>query len=360
MKLDDTLYRKIEEDIGFSNMDGVEKLLQMPRRDRGKSMGKIDTHTKGSIYQADLLRLPQDNGYNYALVVVDTYDRSIDAEPMKTTKSSEAVKAIKKIFSREYLKEPILMIQTDNGSEFKKDFYNYVKNDLKVILKYGKPYRSRQQALVERMNYVISKSIGRIQLAIEMNTNEISTEWVNFLPMIIKTLNENILRPNPRAEKTLPPQCRKNKGDCILLNEGQKVRIILEKPINTITEKREADSRWRITDTRWSNNIYTIEQIILRSGQPPFYRVNGINNAVYTRRQLQPVSDDEKPILPTTQIKYEIEKFLQRKKINNLIHYKIKWKNYPISQASWEARKNILQDIGKDNLKILEEEFFKA
>lgn len=357
MKFNNDLFNKIEQEAGIKNMKSVERSLQVPRRDRGKSNATIDTHVKGSVYQADLLRLPEDKGFKYALVVVDTYDRSVDAEPMKSTKAVDTIRAIKKIFKRPYLKEPILMLQTDNGAEFKGDFKRYVEVELKVIHKYGKPYRSRQQAMAERMNHTISTAIGRYQLAMEMNSEQSSKEWIEYLPKIIKVLNENIVRPNPKALKNEGPTCRENKGDCELLSEGDKVKIILDKPIDITTGKRHADSNWRVTDARWSKKNHTIEQVILRSNQPPLYRVDGLKNTVYTRSQLQIVNENEsKPIIPKEET-YEVERILEKKKINNLIHYKIKWKNFPISKATYEPRKKLLKDLGKETLKELEDEF---
>jgi transposase InsO family protein len=348
------IFDKIEEQADIKNMNAITQLMKPPIKEKGLSVPHIDVHKKGSVYQADLLRLPNDNGYKYSLVVVDTYDRSMDAEPMKSTTSLEAVKAMKAIFKRKYLNPPILMIQTDNGSEFKKDFNNYVEKELKVIHKYGMPYRSRQQAMVESMNGIISKAIARYQNAIEITTGKRSTEWTDYLPKIVKVLNQEIVRPNPRENINNGPVC--NKSDCILLKEGTKVRIPYEKPVDNINEKRQADSRWRVVDIRWRKKIYTISQVILRSNQPPMYLLEGIKNTAFTRSNLQVVDENEKmPEIPMVE-KYEVEKFLSKEKKNNLVYFKVKWKNYPISQATLEKRTTLIKDLGKQNFTKLENE----
>ena len=38
---------------------------------------------------------------------------------------------------------------------------------------------------------------------------------------------------------------------------------------------------------------------------------------------------------------YNIEKILDRRRINNKFEYKIKWEGYPISQCTWEPMKNL-------------------
>lgn len=354
MKMNNELFEKIENEAGLKNMDTIAKRMKAPRRDRGNSSATTDTHSKGSVYQADLLRLPDDKGYKYALVVVDTFDRSMDAEPMKTTSSREAVKAIKKIFSRTYLNPPILMISTDNGSEFKKDFNNYIKNDLKIIHKYGKPHRSRQQSIVERFNYVLSKAISRYQNAIEATTGETSTSWIDYIPKVVEVLNENLVRENPLKNINKGPVCNKKKGDCELVSKGTKVRIPYEKPVD-INEKRHADSSWRVGDMRWTKKVYEITRVILRSNQPPLYIVDNQKNTAYTRSQLLIVDDNEpKPIIPQGEKTYQIEKLIGKKKINGLIHFKVKWKNYPISEASWIKRTELIKDLGLDAFKKLE------
>ena len=50
---------------------------------------------------------------------------------------------------------------------------------------------------------------------------------------------------------------------------------------------------------------------------------------------------------------YNIEKILDRRRINNKFEYKIKWEGYPISQCTWEPMKNL------ENAKPLVEEYDK-
>ena len=38
---------------------------------------------------------------------------------------------------------------------------------------------------------------------------------------------------------------------------------------------------------------------------------------------------------------YNIEKILDRRKINGKFEYKIKWEGYPMSQSTWEPMKNL-------------------
>jgi hypothetical protein len=44
---------------------------------------------------------------------------------------------------------------------------------------------------------------------------------------------------------------------------------------------------------------------------------------------------------------YRVEKILKRKKIGNILHYYVKWTNYPASENSWIPAKNLFNLQGK-------------
>ena len=51
----------------------------------------------------DTLYLPNDKGFQYALVLVDQGSRKLDVEPMKNRASKYIVNALKKIYARKIL-----------------------------------------------------------------------------------------------------------------------------------------------------------------------------------------------------------------------------------------------------------------
>ena len=66
-------------------------------------------------HQADLLFLPEDKGYKYALVVVDIATGKTDIEPLKTKQSKEVLDAMKRIYKRKYLTlQPFLYLIRDD------------------------------------------------------------------------------------------------------------------------------------------------------------------------------------------------------------------------------------------------------
>lgn len=251
---------------------------------------------KNQVHQIDILYLPHDNGYKYALVVVDLYSGLTEAEKLKSRTSTEVIKALTKIYSRDFLDIP-MKLEADQGSEFKLDFNGYVKNN-KIVLKRGKTNRHRQQSVVERRNRMIAEKIFRRQTEQELLTGEPSTQWTEDLPIYIKIINKNLKKTkcNPLDTKW-EPRCE---GDaCNLLNEDTKVRAKLEYPIDPATGKRlmENGGRFRATDIRWNPEIRTIEKIVLNPNQPPMYILNDNGHDAeigYTKNQLQVVPINEK------------------------------------------------------------------
>ena len=84
------------------------------------------------------------------------------------------------------------------------------------------------------------------------------------------------------------------------------------------------------------------------------YIVDNDNTTAFTKKQLQPVNDnDTMPnhtvILPIKKINnqdaYEVETILDKKKIKNKIHYLVKWKGYTATHNSWEPRTILMEDV---------------
>ena len=92
-----------------------KKVKKPPRADQAH----IQVEDPGMIYQADLLYLPNDDGYKYLLVVVDINNNAMDAEPLKKRAAVDIKNAFTTIFKRKYIKVPKFSLQTDDGSEFK-------------------------------------------------------------------------------------------------------------------------------------------------------------------------------------------------------------------------------------------------
>lgn len=286
-----TAMERFREKAGLDK-DNLAKILQaVPPVDRDKPHSIA---ARNAVHQADLIYLPDDDGYKYALVVVDVGSRLTDAEALNDRSEKAVTDALKRIYSRGILEPPTVMMQTDNGSEFKKGFNTYIEQDLGVKHRFGKPGRSRQQAYAESHNFLIGKMVAEIQANEELITGQTNREWVESLPLIVEAMNEHLIRPLPmeRAEEEEDPVCKGK--SCDLIPEGTKVRTILDKPKGATGERLHGG--FRAGDIRWETEIRTVVQQILKPGQPPLYLVSDRPNVGYTRAQLLVVGQEKKQL----------------------------------------------------------------
>ena len=87
--------------------DMLDNLLRRPKKDKGLNKPKMTNITEfNAIHQADLLFMPMDHGYKYALVVVDMATGLTEAEPIKVKTAVAVRKAFEKIYSRGVLDVP--------------------------------------------------------------------------------------------------------------------------------------------------------------------------------------------------------------------------------------------------------------
>lgn len=125
----------------------INDILTKPiKKDKNKTkISDAVTLIEDYNLMADLLFLPTtEEKYKYLLVIVDLATHEFDIEPLKTKNSKEVLDAMKKIFSRKYIKKPKATIRTDNGAEFKGDVDKYLKSETYFI---------QYQCLIDINNY---------------------------------------------------------------------------------------------------------------------------------------------------------------------------------------------------------------
>jgi hypothetical protein len=77
----------------------VDNLTEIPQKEKGVNMPITDVFADNNTHQIDLLFLPEDNGYNYALVCVDLASKYIGAKELKGKTPAETLKALQYICS---------------------------------------------------------------------------------------------------------------------------------------------------------------------------------------------------------------------------------------------------------------------
>lgn len=281
-KSDFGLYRKRN-----SKHDLVADLMKIPKKDSKINMPTRDPRfiENGYVHQADLLYLPNDNSYRYCLVVVDIGSGICDAEPLKTKKQSEVLKAFQAIYARDNLDIPKAILQIDNGTEFNGVVAKYFSEN-NVMIRRGQPGRHRQQANVESYNATIARAIFYSLHEKELKTKKPETEWTENLPEIIKIINRHVKKTRiALKKKPISMDARCEGVSCRLLEKGTKVRRQLDEPIDPGSNVK-LTGKFRKTDTRWENEVRTITGVHLHPNQPPLYQLSGLKKVLYTRNQL--------------------------------------------------------------------------
>ena len=346
--------------------DYLKLLYQVPQPDKGLNRPKFQPLEPNITQQADLLFLPNDKGYKYALVVVDVGSDMSDAEPLKTKEQTEILQAFKTIYERGKIKLP-KRLETDAGREFLGKVKQWFL-DNKVGFRPAQAGRHRQQAKVERFNQIIGKALFQRMSAQELLTEKTSRAWVQDLPLLINALNKK----KKKQMEDNPPPIQNNlsrcQGDaCKVLPIGSKVRIALDAPVNVAKNSNTAKptGKFRSTDIRWSRDVREVKEILLKPNQPPMYLVNKFEDpsetlfVPYTKNQLQLVKEGEKmpdksiireevvpevrkrkdevvaevpeqvePAEPEAEPEEgEIEKITRKRKINGKVYYKVHFKN---------------------------------
>jgi len=321
----------------------VHQLLKKPQKDKGKEVPHMENIEPMAVCQCDLLYLPDDKGFKYALVMVDVGSGLTDAEPVKERDAESVLKAYKKITAREPLKDaPKYILQCDSGVEFKGAFATYVKSK-GITIRVGEVGRSRQQAIAESRNKTIAQALFHRQVSQELLTEQPSTEWISHLKTVIKVINK-FQNEKPEKKKTNEPYIPKK---TVLLAIGDSVRVQLEEPVDTAGRKLHGG--FRATDIRWSRKLSKVTNIIIDNDEPVMYQIDDKPTS-YTYNQLQFVNPEKLNEPPSSVIEgtpstYVVKAIKGKRTHNRKIQYLIAWKGYPKPEDfTYENRADLIKN----------------
>lgn len=316
----------------------LNQLYKKPVPESGIYMPITQVFEKDIYYQADTLYMPEDKHFKFLLVCCDLYDGTIDAEPMKEVNNNEALRGFKAIFKRKYLKFP-KFITFDRGNEFKNDEIVKYFNSNGTNVKFALTGRSRQLANVERANQKIATILFKRMASQELITGEPDSHWVDDLHPLIEVLNKHKKLP---LEKEIFDEPIVDQYTGKLLSIGQKVRILLDYPINNTNHAR-LNGKFRSSDIRWSPQVYEITDVLSKPGFPPGYLTSKDDDVFRTKNQLSVVKRNEKE--PESKYIrgepefYIISEILDKKVENKKTFYLCRYKGYSREEATWEPAK---------------------
>jgi hypothetical protein len=247
----------------------VKQIFKKPHRNARKLFNHFNISVPNEMHQVDLLYLPNDDGYKYALCLVDCASRYKAARALESKLAVDIIQALENIYDKDvHLKLP-KKLNCDRGAEFDNVKVKAwcKKNGIELVL--NEP--SFHLAFVERFNKSLAEAIFEKQTLAELKTGKQNKDWIRVLPDIVKKLNATKTRmikmkPIDAIQMDDVPQPEDKfveKDTKMFYKEGTQVRRLLNKDevLNTVDGTIKAQKK-RVTDPIWSIQDYTVVEII--------------------------------------------------------------------------------------------------
>jgi len=328
----------------------VNELYKRPRKLLKGDYAKYSYIKPDYEIEIDLLTLPDDKGYKYALVVADVGSRKVDAEPLKNKEAKTVLEGLMTIFNRGHVKKPKKQIDFDRGTEFKGVFKKFMK-DNNLIAKKSVANKKHHNPLAEAINGVIGEFLFKRMAREEVQNKKTNKSWVKYLNVIVNKLNKTAFIRRVAPPKNENPKTVDNKDVRLAFEIGDVVRIKKEVP-TTIVDERQLFGKIRRTDPKWSSNTYKVVNVLMYPQQPVRYQIDDGKDTIYYEKELQKsnyqgIDDPNNP-----KNMYVVEKLIDKRKEGRIIQFLVKWKGY--KQATWEPRARLIEDGFKEEIKEFE------
>lgn len=293
---------------------------------------------KRKVIQSDLIFMKDppgmnrtNQGYQYILIVQDTFSRKVWGRALKTKRSQEVKKALAEILRemRPFHKDARFVI--DRGTEYlNNDILNLLEAEGLKITHPSDGHASH----VERANLSLQRLLYQ-----KMEEQGGKRIWLNHLPNSLKIMNERyhrIIRMSPEQaerpnnklrvntamslyrDKAMKKEIRKGKKIPPRFSVGDQVRIKKEKKIFARGYKptfTDEIFKVKVVLSHLPITMYTLEDF---DGQ------NEIKGNFYPE-ELSLVKGDV----------YKIEKIIRRERRNGIQMALVKWEGFPARYNSW-------------------------
>jgi len=288
---------------------------------------------KGFNYMSDILMLPTtQEGYKYLLVMVDLATDEFDIEPMKNKDPETVLKASKVMFKRPFIDEPKATIRTDGGGEFKGAFEKWMYNE-NILHNVSMAGRHTQMSNVESLNYQLGRIFNGYMNMKEEQLGRVYREWTDVIKIVRTDLNKyrNKTQYDRFTHIYDVPEIKKPKYKL-----GDIVYRRLDIPKSALYHNQNTPN-FRAGDYRWDKVPRKIVNIFYYSGKVPIrYALDGFPYVSFQESELMPSN--------ATEEKYVVKALIDKKRENNVTYYKVWWKGYKKSEATWESKAKLIED----------------
>ena len=343
MKFEDIL-----KDLKVS--DEVAMLTKQPKKAKKWTKVKDNIPLKADLnFCADLLFMPEDkNGYQYLFVIVDLATGEFDMEPLKNKTANDVKNALEAINARKYIKvsKQSASVSTDDGSEFKGIFHKWLKEN-NVYHKISLAGRHQQTASVESLNKQLGYLFNSYMNQVEKDTGQQYKNWTD----VVETIREQLNKMRKRPEESLLKVYKMADIGNIKpkFKVGDVVYYKSEVPLNALGEKQPTANS-RMGDFHYNVSKRKIVKVLVYNGDVPYrYMLDGIKRASFTDNELILANGE-------TESTWLVEDLINKRTENGKVQYLVKWKGYPVDEATWENVENLIADGFTDYIERYEEE----
>ena len=390
----DKIYELIKHNFWFPGLEPFIRkyvsscdICQRNKARRHKPYGELNSlevpYTPWSHISMDfIVDLPNVNGYTIIWVVVDRFSKMAHFIPLKSTQTSELVKAFIQYIWK-YHGLPVNIV-SDRDPTFTSRFWMALMRALEVDLSLSTAYHLRSDGQTERLNQILEQYLrcfsnylqdnwlellhfaefaynnaehsvtkmspfyactGQHPRALLIGNEEIKTpsaaEWVKDMEEIQEELRKNLLVAQQRAAKSFNkkviPGPDFKVGDLVLLNA------------NNIKTKRQSKKL---------DNLFRGPCEIIKSIGPNAYKLKlpeqlqGKMHDVFHISLLEPYIENSIPERETPPPPpvgddldfYEVEAVLDSRVKHRKVEYLVHWKGYGPDNRTWEPFDNLIVD----------------
>lgn len=299
-----------------------------------------------SLYEMDMIDMGEDadDENRYILTIVDVFSRFAYALACPDKSEETILKKFKQILKKI---PKITRLQSDNGAEFvNKNFKTFLqtKNIQQILTVPGKP---QSNGIIERFNGTLKSLIQKdITATLDKNWSE---KLQTYIDNYNNTYHETI-KMSPMEAQLDTDNAFKNVEEKALKYTGRKyMDIKVNDKVRVKIFKGKLDKHSKIN---WSHQIFEVEKVI--QPRKPYnstkYKLVDDDHS-YTRNDLQLITKVIKPPKEIRVIKdgeYEVEKIVEKKKIDGKMQYLVKWRGYSSKDNTWESYDNVKSTIAYD------------
>ena len=354
----DQIFNKIprSEVEEFLNKQAIHQLTK--KRQPVKEHTSFSSNAPLNLIQIDLLKLDNALLYNG----IDIFTRKAFSLIIKEKTGKEIVYATSKLIKS--LGKP-KAIMSDNGSEFKNAlFFAYLKKlEIKHVL--STPLTPTTQAYIERFNGTIKSDV---------NKEELTGDFINQsrLDKLVSNYNKTVHAKTKRA----PDDAFREKAKVLENNnKHQSVNAQHRDDIKLGDIVRLQIEKDKIIESaiKWTEELFKISKILRpkkNPSNPILYKVVSIKDThdngekfdnviqgFLKRAELQVIKGGKVENVNKLKVVYEVDKFLKFKRVKGVPYLLVKWKGYPVAEATWKTitilRKEGFEDEVDEALKKL-------